>query len=72
MVMIGSCWQHKKTGGIYEVVIRAVIEATMTPAVVYKSLHDLRHWVRPESEFIDGRFEQVDVTAVSRTETPSR
>lgn len=48
--------KHVKTGGLYVVLCEAVIEATMTKAVVYKSIHDGTVWVRPSSEFCDGRF----------------
>lgn len=48
--------KHLKTGGMYVVVCEAVIEATMTKAVVYRSIKDDCVWVRPASEFCDGRF----------------
>lgn len=28
--------------------------------VVYRSLHDNTLWVRPESEFFDGRFKEIE------------
>jgi hypothetical protein len=48
--------RHVKTGGDYTVMCEALIEATMTPAVVYRSAHDGKVWVRPTKEFCDGRF----------------
>lgn len=48
--------RHVKTGGDYTVVCEATIEATMTPAVVYRSARDGQVWVRPTKEFCDGRF----------------
>jgi len=55
-------WIHKKTGEKYRVLDGAVndnvfIEATCEPAVIYQSLKDHKIWVRPKSEFFDGRFE---------------
>ncbi len=47
---------HVKTGGAYTVVCEATIEATMTPAVVYRRDADGGVWVRPTKEFCDGRF----------------
>ena len=55
---IGSRWQHRKRGSIYEVVSNARIEATLEAAVVYRDTAVGMTWVRPLAEFIDGRFEQ--------------
>lgn len=56
-------WLHVKTGGVYLFIALAQIEATGEPAVVYEALDDKgtgpagsRVWVRPLSEFTDGRF----------------
>lgn len=46
--------QHAK-GGYYRVICQAVQEATMVPAMVYDDAFG-RVWVRPASEFSDGRF----------------
>lgn len=46
--------RHVKTGRDYIVLCTAIIEATMTPAVVYG--HGDQMWVRPLDEFCDGRF----------------
>jgi hypothetical protein len=51
----GGWWRHRK-GGVYQVVCVAYIEATMTPAVVYRSAGGGLCWVRPVAEFLDGRF----------------
>lgn len=48
--------RHVKTGGHYVVLCEATIEATMVKAVVYKAVRDGTTWVRPVSEFCDGRF----------------
>lgn len=53
---IGSRLQHKKTGGFYEVMGIATIEATLEKAYVYLSLQTHDYWVRPQTEMEDGRF----------------
>lgn len=51
--------RHGKTGGLYRLTDqRVVIEATNTPAVVYEA-QDGTLWVRPSSEFYDGRFAAI-------------
>lgn len=49
---------HLKTGGKYRVLLMGTIEADMTPAVIYDNAEGVV-WVRPETEFFDGRFEPV-------------
>lgn len=60
---IGAYYRHKKTGGTYQLLVFATIEATMTPAVVYgtRSGGNVHRWIRPLAEFCDG-FEAVDMT----------
>jgi hypothetical protein len=65
---IGSDWMHAKTGGLYSVVTYAMIEATLTPAVVYAGGNGYhadgqtwKIWVRPVSEFMDGRFVRLRI-----------
>lgn len=53
----GSLWTHRK-GGMYRVITTAILEATLTPVVVYEG-NGIR-WVRPVVEFTDGRFTQAD------------
>lgn len=48
--------RHVKTGRDYIVVCEAIVEATMTGAVVYRSVDGDKVWVRPTREFCDGRF----------------
>lgn len=48
-------WVHRK-GGRYRIVDFAVSEMTMQPVVIYESLDHFLKWVRPCSEFFDGRF----------------
>ena len=67
MIEAHTLWRHKKTGGLYQIVTRAKIEATMENAVVYRSIEHHGTWVRPEAEFLDGRFERVLATAAPAT-----
>ncbi len=56
----GSRWRHVKTGNVYTVHCLASIEATNTPAVVYQREDNTPgRWVRPTTEFLDGRFERM-------------
>lgn len=48
--------RHVKSGDHYVVICEALIEATMTKAIVYRSVTDSVTWVRPATEFCDGRF----------------
>ena len=58
-VQTGIKYRHNKTGGIYRVIATGLIEADLTPAVVYKN--DLGQvWIRPHAEFNDGRFTCID------------
>lgn len=49
-------WRHRKTGGLYEELHRALVERDLTPVVVYRG-EDGQVWVRPAKQFDDGRFE---------------
>lgn len=57
--------KHKKRGSVYRVLHRGAILQTDSPLddyaelVVYQDPKDGRVWVRPVSEFDDGRFETV-------------
>lgn len=53
----GSAWRHRN-GTVYRVCSAAIIEATLEPAVVYRpdNGNPFVTWVRPLSEFLDGRF----------------
>lgn len=62
-------WQHKKSGGLYAIVDdNALIEEPFTKAVAYRSLFDGQLWVRPHAEFFDGRFRNLSIDEVARTE----
>lgn len=55
-------WRHKKRGGIYEVIHRGRMQIDGNldheKVIVYRA-EDGTIWVRPEYEFMDGRFERV-------------
>lgn len=53
-----STWRHVKTGGLYRLLRVGKLEACQTPVAVYVGV-DALVWVRPCSEFFDGRFEEV-------------
>ena len=50
---------HIRSGGRYVLLGHGEIEATNTPCVIYQSLANGKTWVRPSSEFFDGRFRPV-------------
>lgn len=52
-------FRHKKTGGVYRIVNLAIQEADLTSVVVYANEATGAAWVRPASEFFDGRYEVV-------------
>lgn len=56
-------WKHVKTGGLYELREEdcpATLKANLLePMTIYRSLKDGRIWIRPSSEFYDGRFERA-------------
>lgn len=58
----GSRWRHLKTGGEYTVLMHVLIEATLSPAVIYRKpdADPAETWCRPGEEFFDGRFERID------------
>lgn len=55
-VLVGDTFRHRKTGGYYDVIAVAEMEATLAKVVVYKAHGTGRVWVRPVAEFMDGRF----------------
>jgi hypothetical protein len=55
---VGEWWQHVKTGGMYEVVALGNMESDKTAVVVYRGKSGFV-WVRPSTEFNDGRFTRV-------------
>lgn len=63
-IRIGSTWRHKKRGTLYEFVGLAGLQIATHPELekqsyaVYRGEDD-ELWVRPEAEFLDGRFEEM-------------
>jgi hypothetical protein len=54
---------HLKSRRLYVVLEwDAIIERSVTKAVVYRSLQDGQVWIRPYEEFTDGRFRCVTPT----------
>lgn len=47
----GSTWRHSRTGNVYVVVGATILEATLTPLVLYKPKHchpwEMAGWARP-------------------------
>jgi Lar family restriction alleviation protein len=56
-----SLWRHKKTGGIYCLIIESQLESDPDESMVtYRSVDKPGLiWTRPALEFYDGRFEQL-------------
>lgn len=69
-----SIYRHKKRGSLYVMVGRAGMQIEEHPElekrafVVYRALADDTLWVRPESEFMDGRFVPVGHYYLERRE----
>lgn len=55
-------YQHRKTAGKYRVLATGHLQVSspadldMAEVVIYQSEKDRRIWVRPKTEFLDGRF----------------
>ena len=54
-----ALYRHKKTAGIYEVICDATRETDGELMVVYRNTATGERWVRPATEFNDGRFERA-------------
>ena len=52
-------FEHINTGGIYELIGSGLFESTEEPMVIYRSIADGAVWIRPKTEFFDGRFQTV-------------
>ena len=50
---------HNKTYRLYSFICEAKYEDTKKDAVVYKSLETQKVFVRPATEFYDGRFTRI-------------
>jgi hypothetical protein len=56
-----QAYRHKKTGGVYRILHLAVMEKDLSGVVVYRPWDSkgTQIYVRPYTEFVDGRFEPV-------------
>lgn len=57
-------WRHKKRGTTYNILTEGTMQHSnpmvdFTDVVVYQDINSGRVWVRPKSEFYDGRFEKI-------------
>lgn len=52
-------WRHAKSGNTYYIVGVGYDEATLDVVVMYASPKTMLRWVRPISEFLDGRFTKL-------------
>lgn len=52
-------FRHKKTKGIYQIQMLVTNETDLSVSVVYSNYESGTIWVRPASEFFDGRYERV-------------
>lgn len=62
-ISIESRWSHTKSGGVYWVQAVGILEANGEPMVVYREAGSNDCWIRPVSEFLDGRFVRLQVSA---------
>lgn len=53
--IVGKNFIHLKSGGLYQVSQLAYRESDLEVVVIYHD-ENMVHWVRPLSEFLDGRF----------------
>ena len=63
----GTLWKHSKSEALYQFLHEARQEVDLSHVVVYKSLDTSTIWVRPRSEFFDGRFEHIQIRAQPAT-----
>lgn len=58
-IVIESQWMHAKRGSLYWVQAVGIREEDGVPLVVYRDSDTGTCWVRPVSDFLDGRFVRV-------------
>lgn len=63
----GSVWRHVKSGKVYTVIGGCHLEATGEPAVLYTRPDDGMIWARATDEFLDGRFERINLPDLEPT-----
>lgn len=59
-IVVGDLYKHLKSGNLYVIVGCGFIESTCEMAVIYQRYDSSDvpvTWIRPSSEFFDGRFE---------------
>lgn len=61
-LQVGSRWVHSKSGGVYVLLGLATLERTLEQCVVYRRADGGETWIRPVTEFTDGRFTRDEAT----------
>lgn len=65
IVRRGDVWRHVARGSVYRVVnigrMQCAGTLDMQATVIYQGLEGGPIWVRPKTEFLDGRFEPVNL-----------
>lgn len=64
--MMGSAWKHNKSGHDYYIIGQCKIEEGAVDAFLYRRVDDEKApwWVRPQSQFLDGRFTMQAYAAI--------
>ena len=55
--LTGDIFRHNKNQKLYQVIAFCLIESTGDHAVIYRDVDSKILYVRPTSEFFDGRFQ---------------
>ena len=58
---IGSVWRHLKTGHVYAIVGICKLEHSNAPAYLYRRPEEDITLARDMDEFLDGRFERLEI-----------
>lgn len=64
MTKFSKIYRHVKTSNLYVIVCHGKVESNLEGVVIYKSLNSDDVFVRPSSEFYDGRFEWIKMVDV--------
>lgn len=59
-------YEHKKSGGVYELVCFGLLERDKEPVAIYRHHYTKEVWVRSSVEFNDGRFEKLIAISASK------
>lgn len=57
--MITSIYRHNKRGTMYQILHIGFLEKDLSEQVVYQDIVTKKIWIRPSSEFFDGRFKEI-------------